>query len=486
MTSYLILPVKLAMANASTNSLNIGIALEPPHLDPTASAAGAIDSISYVNIYEGLTRIDEHGEVQPLLAKFWNVSKDGLTYTFHLHENVAFHDGSAMNCEAVKFSLDRARASDSVNAQKQLFKSIESVNCPGPYEVVVRLNHRSGSLLYNLGWGDAVIVSPKSANDNKSNPVGTGPFRFQKWQKGQQVTIIRNDQYWGPKPSLDKVAFKFISNPNAALAAILSGDLDAFSGFPAPEALMQLMTNDQFQVDIGTSEGETILAMNNKKGPLANLKVRQAIAHAIKRQFLIEGAMFGFGKPIGSHFAPHHPAYVDLTGLYPYDPQKAKELLKEAGYEGGFDLTLKLPPPSYARRSGELIASELSQVGINVTIIPVEWAQWLSDVFKNKDYDLTIVSHTEPMDIGIYARDDYYFNYESDAFKAVMEQLERTEETSARFELMKKAQVMIAKDCVNAFLFQLPHTTVRNAKLQGLWVNAPIQAIDLTTVQWSQ
>ena len=199
---------------------------------------------------------------------------------------------------------------------------------------------------------------------------------------------------------------------------------------------------------------------------------------------VIDGAMFGYGTPIGSHFAPHHPAYVDLTGLYPHDPEKAKALLAEAGVSG-LELSIKLPPPSYARRGGEIIAAQLKAVGIEAELIPVEWAQWLEQVFKNKDYQLSIVSHTEPMDIGIYARDDYYFNYSNPELKAVMAQLTAATDKEKQDALLGSAQTILAEDSPVGFLFQLAKHGVWDAKVQGLWENSPVQANDLTAVSWA-
>jgi peptide/nickel transport system substrate-binding protein len=196
--------------------------------------------------------------------------------------------------------------------------------------------------------------------------------------------------------------------------------------------------------------------------------------------------MFGVGTPIGAHFAPHHPAYVDLTDMYPHDPEKARELLAEAGYPDGFEATLKLPPPSYARRGGEVVAAQLREVGIDLEIIPVEWAQWLEQVFKNKDFDLTIVSHTEPRDINIYARPDYYFQYDNPEFQELMEELNATTDQEARYELLRKAQRIIAEDAVNGYLFQLGKVGVWNRNLKGMWENQPTQANDLTSVYWEE
>jgi peptide/nickel transport system substrate-binding protein len=302
--------------------------------------------------------------------------------------------------------------------------------------------------------------------------------------QGDRVEITANPDYWGDKPALAGATFKFISDPTAAFAAMMAEDVDAFPVFPAPETLAQFEADPRFRVVVGTTEGETILAMNNKQPPLDNPKVRAAIAHAIDRQAIIDGAMFGYGTPIGTHFAPHHPDYVDLTHLSAHDPEKSKALLAEAGVQG-MKLRLHLPPPSYARRGGEIVAAQLRAVGIETEIIAVEWAQWLEQVFRGKDFDLTIVSHVEPMDIGIYARPDYYFQYGRPEFVAIMDELAVTADEGRRSELLKAAQRMIAEDHVNGFLFQLAKTGVANAKIEGLWENSPAPAIDLTAVRWT-
>ena len=480
----LALGVLAGPALAAKTTVTLGVRLEPPHLDPTAGAAAAIDEVVYANIFEGLTRIDSRGVVRPALAKSWTISDDGKTYVFTLHDGVKFHDGTALDAGDVVFSLNRARAKDSVNAQKGLFKAIDTVTAVDKLTVKVTLKHPAGNFLFNMGWGDAVIVAPESAAKNKTAPTGTGPFRLARWVKGDRIELVRNPDYWGKPVKLEKATFKIIADPSAAFASLMAGDVDAFPIYPAPENLAQFAADPRFKVVIGSTEGETILAINNARKPFDDIKVRRALSHAIDRQAIIDGAMFGYGTPIGSHFAPHNPAYVDLTGTYPFDPAKAKKLLAEAGYPDGFKATIKLPPPSYARRGGEIIAAQLRKIGVDLKIIPVEWAQWLKEVFKATDYDLTIVSHTEPMDIGIYARDTYYFNYKSAAFKKLMDELNMTTSEAGRMALLKKAQEMLAADAVNVFLFQLAKTGVWNAKLRGLWKNAPVQANDLTGVYW--
>lgn len=471
-------------AQAQTD-ITVALQLEPPHLDPTSAAAGAIDSVLYSNVFEGLTRFMGDGSVVAGLASSWEISEDGLTYTFTLRDGVTFHDGSTMDAEDVKFSLDRARAEDSVNAQKALFAGITDVSVTDASTVVVTLSEPNGNFLFNMAWGDAVIVAPESIEGIKQTPIGTGAFKFVSWTQGDKIELARNADYWGEAPALETATFKFISDPTAAFAAVMAEDVDVFSGFPAPENLPQFEADPRFQVLVGSTEGETILSTNNKQPPFDNVKVREALAHAIDRQAIVDGAMFGYGTPIGTHFAPHNPAYVDLKANSSYDPEKAKALLAEAGFADGFETTLHLPPPSYARRGGEIIAAQLAEVGIKAEITNVEWAQWLETVFRGKNFGLTIVSHTEPMDIGIYANPDYYFQYDNPKFQELMTTLNATSDPEARTALMGDAQKMISGDYVNGYLFQLAALSVAKAGVQGLWTNAPTQATDLTGVSWA-
>ena len=474
-----------ATALSAEDRLVVGVTLEPPHLDPTAGAAAAIDEIVYANVFEGLTRIDETGAVQPALAKSWDISDDGRTYTFHLRAGVKFHDGSEFDSSDVAFSLSRAMASDSTNAQKRLFEPIANVKTPDPLTAVITLKQSNGLFLWNLGWGDAVIVAPESADGNKAEPVGTGPYRFARWVRGDSLQLTRFDDYWGEKPSMAAVTFKIISDPSAQVAAMLAGDIDVFPNLGAPESLKRFENDTRFDVFVGTTEGETILVFNQRRPLFQDLRVRRAISHAIDRKAVIDGAMFGYGTPIGSHFAPHNNAYVDLTGLYPYDPERARTLLADAGHGGGLHLVMKLPPPSYARRGGEIIAAQLAEVGIKVGIVPVEWAQWLSDVFRNDHlFDLTIVSHTEPLDIDIYTRDDYYFGYASDRLNEAMTEIANSNKEAERNRLYGEAQRIIADDAANVFLFQLAKHGVQRRGLKGMWRNSPIQANDVTRARW--
>ena len=470
------------IAAGQHSSIVIGMPLEPPNLDPTAGAAAAVDEVVYQNIFEGLTRMTGAGTVEPALAQGWTISPDHLVYIFKLRPNVRFHDGSLLTAADVKFSLDRARAQDSANAQKALLEPVASVDVVDPLTVKIRLNRPYAEFLSVLAWGDMVIVSPASASTNASRPIGTGPFRFESWQRGTSVQLSRNPTYWGRAPALQRATFKFYSDPTAAYTAIRSGTVDAFVNYSAPENVSEFKADPHFVVTLGSTQSKTILALNNEVAPLNDLRVRRAISYAVNRNAIIQGAMFGFATPIGSHFSPADPAYIDLTGFYPYDPAKARQLLAEAGYPHGMDLVLRLPPRAYARRSGEMIVAQLQAVGIRTRIENMEWAQWLDQVFGRHDFEMTIVDHVEPMDYGIYGRPDYYFGYHSASYNALLKQLEGTLDPDHRKAILQKMQIQLASDAANVFLFQQPRINVHRKGIEGLWVNSPIAGTILAGV----
>ena len=475
-----------ALAQRAKDTLVLGMVLEPSSLDPTTAPAAAIGEIVHYNILEGLTKITAAGAVQPLLAEDWSSDPDGKSYTFVLRKGVVFQDGTPFDAEAVKFSFERARAEGSTNkAKKGVFDNISSISTPKPDLVILTLSNPDATLAFRLGENTAVILSPKSAAGTATQPVGTGPFKLDSWQKGSAVTLLRWDGYRDrANIKLRRVTFRFINDNAAQVAALLAGDIDGMPRFGAVQNLSQFQGDKRFTVEIGSTAGKGILAINNKKAPLNDVRVRRAISHAIDRKAFIDGVLEGLAKPIGSHAAPTDVGYVDLTGLYPYNPDKAKALLKEAGVAAPLNLTLTLPPPSYARKGGEVVAAMLAKVGINAKIENVEWAQWLAGPFKG-NFDLTIINHVEPLDYMQYANPAYYWGYDSPAFNALVKKRAEASRGKAQVLLYGDIQRQIANDAVNAFIFNPTQVAVFRRGLKGLWASSPVFANDLSQVSWS-
>jgi peptide/nickel transport system substrate-binding protein len=475
-----------ALAQAKTE-ISVGLQQEPTSLDPTADATASIDGMLSQNVYESLAIVTEQGEVLPNLAAGWDVSEDGLTYTFRLREDVRFHDGTAFDAEDVKFSFDRAMAEDSVNPSKGIFEPIESVTVIDPLTVEITLERPDGFLLFNLAQGDASIVAPESVETNATAPVGTGPFRFEGWTRGDRLTLAKNPD-WRDADSvaMERISFRFISEPAAATAAMLAGELDAFPGFPAPELLPQFEADPRFTVVQGSTEGEVILAMNNSRAPLSDRTARRAVSHALDRAEIIEGAMYGRAEPIGSFFPPHHVSYVDLTGTYPHDIERAKALREEAGVAEGTELVLRVPPFPYATRSGEIVQAQLAKAGFQVKLENVEWGFWLDEVYRNLNYDLTIIAHTSPNDLSNFSRGpDYFYGYANPEFDALWADIRTEADPARRDALLKDAQRFVAEDAVHGFLFQLPKLGIYRNEVKGFWASSPVLYQPLAGVTWT-
>ncbi len=482
-TLPLISPIDV-LAQGRKDTVTLAMTLEPPGLDPTAGAASAIAEIVQYNVFETLTKINSDGSVSPLLAERWEVSPDLKTYTFKLRRGVTFQNGEPFNAAAVKFSFDRAGAEKSTNKDKRTFAEM-TTQVVDDYTVVVLRREIDPDFLFVLGQATAIIVEPKSADNNATKPVGTGPFKLDAWAKGSSITLSKWDGYrQAGAIKLKKATFRFISDPAAQVAALMAGDVDAFPRV-TPRSVPQFKSNPQFQVLVGGSRAKTILALNNKKKPFDDVRVRRAIAAAIDRKAVIEGAGDGYGTPIGSHYVPGALGYVDTTGINPFNIEKAKALLKEAGITTSLEVNLVLPPPPYARQGGEVIAAQLAKIGVVAKIQNVEWAQWLSGVYTNKNYDMTIISHVEPFDLGNFAKPGYYWGYESPKFAELFKKINNTAREADRAKLLGDAQKMLAEDSVHAFLYQPQWITVANKNLKGLWKDMPVFVNDLSALSWS-
>ncbi|MGB5984034.1 MAG: ABC transporter substrate-binding protein [Desulfobacterales bacterium] len=464
--------------------LTICQSAEPPGLDPTRDTAAAIDRIVWSNLFETLIKVNDQGELIPGLARTWEVSEDGKTYTFQLQPQVKFHNGEPFDAAVAQWNLERAMAEETQNIHPEYFRVIETIETPDATTLRITLKDVDALFLIHLAEGDAAMLPREGHAQAKSEPIGTGPFKFSKWVPGDRVELVRFESYWNPDlPYLDKVTFRFISDATAQVAALKAGDLDVIGWLSAPELAQELAQDPRFKVLAGASTSEVILSTNNKVEPFDNPKVRKAMAHAIDRQMIIDLAMSGYGSPIGSHWSPATPYYADQLPTYPFDPARAKKLLAEAGYPNGFEAVLKVPGKyPYSVRAGEVLVDQLARVGIRLTMENIEWGQWIERIFKNKEYQLTIIGHAEAWDIGIYAKPDYYFQYDSQAFREAYAQALSAPGEAGKAKWFGRCQEIIAQDAVNGFLFSSPSLPVMKAAVMGWWRNYPTVALDCTQV----
>lgn len=474
-----------AWAQSGRETLTLGMALEPPGLDPTAGAASAIAEIVLYNVLETLTRINPDGSIAPLLAERWEVSPDLRSTTFHLRKGVKFSNGQLFNAAAVQFSLQRAAADHSTNKDRRNFAAIESVRALGEHTVVVTTKTPEPDFLFYMGQATAVIVEPRSADGNVARPVGTGPYVLDTWTRGSSLTLKATPSFRNPVAiGIRHATFRFIGDPAAQVAAMLSGDVDVFARV-TPRGAARFQADPRLQVLVSNSRAKTVLALNHRRAPLGDARVRRAIAAAIDRRAVIAGSADGYGVPIGSHYTPGMPGYIDTTGVNPYDPDKARALLREAGVATPLELSLVLPPPAYARQGGEVIVAQLAKVGIVARVQNVEWAQWLANVYGGaRNYDLTLVSHVEPFDLGNFAKRDYYWGYHSPEFNALYERLMSAANADERNRLLGQAQQMLADDAALVWLYQPQWVTAAKKDVRGLWRDMPVFVNDLSGLSW--
>lgn len=480
----LVLGLTLAGPVGARENIRIGLQLEPPLLDPTVTASATAGEIVYGNVLEGLTILDGDGKLASRLALGWEQDVDGLWYDFTLREGVRFHDGSPFTAEIAAFSLNRIIAEDSVNPQRQWFERVSRVEALGSMRLRIHLAEPDSFLPFALALPAAVIVHPDSAPTNGEHPVGTGPFRFAGWDRGRELLLERSDDYWGRRPALRRAEYLFMHTRPQVETMLSEGLVDVM--IDVVEMSDRFVMRPDYRLVMRNLDSQVILAMNNARPPLNDLRVRRAISHAVNRNELL--GVYGRTAtplPIGTHFSPKHPAYVDLTERYPFDPEQARELLAEAEVPPGTVLRIIVPPTFYGRTCGLEIAEYLDAVGFATEYEEYPWHQWLSEVFQNKDYDLTVIAHVEPLDLNIYARDDYYFNYDNAAFQALWREVLDARGEEELHRLLGEAQRRITEDAVNVFLFLLPHKNIVNRRIAGMWENTPIPSFVLEDLYWS-
>ena len=476
-----------ASVDAQSTSLTVQNPTEPPGLDLTATPASATAGVVFYNIQEALVKVDRHGKIVPWLAERWHTS-DNKNYTFFLKKGVRFHNGREMKAADVKFVIDRAMNPETKHPYPHYYKAIGDIIVKDEYTITFALRETNANFLLNMARQGSVIYPREAVETLKSAPIGTGPFVLQEWVRGDRIILKKNPEYHVKGlPKLDRVVFRFIADPNAVQAALKAGDVDASTFGLGPEHVTEFKKDARFQVIVGDTTNDVILSMNNAKKPYSDVRVRRAMTHAINKPDVLKGAMFGMGKILGSNVDPLNPYYIDLAGAMPHDPAKAKKLLAEAGYPNGFETVLKVSPQYYYTvRTGEILADQLKKVGVTVKIEQIEWSNWISRVWREAEYDLTIIGHAESWDIANYANAKYYYRYDSKKFQDLFQKSEVTFDDKTRREQYAQLQKLLVEDAPVVWLYMHPRLAVTKKGLSGFWKDLPVPSADLSEVGWTK
>jgi len=472
---------------AQSTQLAVQITAEPPGLDLTATPASATATVVFYNVQEALVKVDAQGRLVPWLAERWHTT-DNLNYTFFLKKGVRFHNGRPLTAEDVKFVLDRARNPETKHPHARQYEDITTIHVGDPHTVTIALKRVNAMFIYNLARQGSVIYPREAVEQQKSQPVGTGPFMLERWDRGDRIVLKRNPEYHVKGlPKLERVTFRFIPDANAALAALQAGDIDVMGFGLGPESVEVVRRATNLQLVLGETTSDVILALNNSRKPYSDVRVRRAITHAVDKPEVVKGAMFGLGRILGTNIDPLNPYFVDMAKAVPHDPTRAKQLLAEAGFPNGFEAVLKVPPQyPYTVRTGEVLLGQLAKAGIRVKLEQIEWGQWLDRVYKNADYDMTIIGHAEAWDAGNYANPKYYYRYDSPRFQELFRESEATIDDKKRRELYVQLQKLMVEEAPVVWLYAYPRLVAAKKGVQGIWKDLPTPSMDLSEVGWAK
>ncbi|MEQ7123234.1 ABC transporter substrate-binding protein [Actinopolymorpha sp. B11F2] len=462
------------------SALDVGFIAEPASLDFTKNDGAAIPQALLVNVYEGLVKLDGDGEIVPLLAKTWEVSRDRRTYTFTLREGVRFSNGDDFTAEDAVFSINRVRTDWTVSLKSGM-DVVERADAVSPTTLRVTLKRPSNSWLFAMTTRIGAMFSTAGVSDLATVPVGTGPYAMSRWTRGDALVLEARKGYWGRQPDLDTVTLRYFKDPTAMNNAMRTGGIDVVSTVQTPESLAEFADTSKYRVIEGTSNGEVVLSFNHGKAPLTDRRVRQALCLAIDRQAILDTAWAGHGTLIGSMVPPTDPWYEDLSRTYPHDPARAKRLLAEAGVES-LRLRLRIPNLPYAVAAAQVVKSQLADVGVTASIDVLEFpARWLDDVFTKADYDMSIIAHVEPRDLASWGNPDYYWRYDNPRVRTLLAEADAGT-PAEQVALLRRAARILADDAAADWLFLLPNLMVTTPEVKGLPTNVVSESFDLTSV----
>lgn len=457
-------------------TLQIGLVLEPTNLDIRHTSGAALEQILIDNIYEGLVSRTEDNEIVPRLASDFEVSDDGLTYTFTLNEGVTFHSGTALTSADVVASYEAVRTDATLQGNAE-FAAIASITAPDASTVQIVLTQPDQNFLFALTGPAGLVFQSGDTTDLKTAENGTGPFTLIRWNKGSTITFGRSETYWGEPAGVAEVEFHYIPDFTAGVNNALDGGVHVLTAVD-PNLVSQLEDSGDFTLTTGRTTDKATLAFNNAKAPLDDVRVREALRLAIDHEALVDAV--GAGTTLYGPIPELDPGYEDLSDVVSYDPEKAKALLKEAGHEK-LDLTLTIPS-FYGTTVPKVLISDFAKVGVTLEVDSVEFPTWLEDVYSNHDYDLSFVLHVEPRDFGNFANPDYYFGYDSSEVQDLYGRALQEVDPKQSAKLLAEAARVVSEDHAADWLYNGATITAVSPLVSGFPEDSINSRIDLAGV----
>jgi peptide/nickel transport system substrate-binding protein len=469
-----------SIENADGKSkLAIALTLAPTNLDIRNTSGTALEQVLLDNVYEGLLTLDERNLPVPLLADTYEVSDDALKYTFRIMTAVTFSNGNTLTAKDFEYSINDIITNKLKNYEQ--LDRVKSVVAQDDLTLTIEMKAPDANLLWNLAGRIGIALDRTATNDLMNSAIGTGPFTIPEsgWVQDQSLTLQKNANYWGGRSNerakVDEILIRYIPDPNAAVNALLSDDVQVLA--PIVEKMQDGISDadkERFEFLVAEGSDKFVLAFNNAREPLTDIRVRKAIRYAIDHDEIIAARGGKADLKLGGPIPKLDPGYQDLTLLFTYDAEQAKSLLAEAGYNdtNKLKLTLKYCATVYGAELGSILTSQLAKVGIELEVINVEFATWLQDVYTNKDYDLSLVDHNEPRDFSAWANSDYYFGYDNPKVKELYTNSTFAKTDDEQASLIATAAKLVSQDAAADWLFNYRTTLAIKKGVSGLRANS--------------
>ncbi len=473
----------------NTDTVRINIFTEPDSLFPWKSAAADTKAVWY-NIYEGLLKFNNDGSLYPALAESYKVSDDSLTYTFKLRQGVKFHNGKEFTADDCIYTLKNLAGLDGLQPRSSRFSIVKKVYSPSPDTFVIELNKTSGAFLTLLA---ANPILQKDYEENETKPNGTGPYKFVSYSLGEKVVLELNEDYYDKERAgkIKKVEFIIMPDENAIISALQSGQIDIAQRVVGDKAKM---LKNKFNVISYPQNTVYEFGLNVSYPPLSDINVRRAITCAIDKKEIMNAVFDGDATEVYSHFSPVLKEFYNdqLSNVYPYNLEKAKEYMAQSNYKDGFKLSITVPSNISSRvEIAELISNMLKPLNINCEIIPIEWTTWLDKVYLKHDHQSTIIDFAGKLEPGEFFKHYYssdrsnFFQFFNAEFDSAYEKGNSTVDQKQRADLYKKCQEILTKNCPAVYLFDTNQNVVTKKNIAG-YTPYPIFFYDISKLYFTE